>query len=944
MNSRRFRLKWPSKVAIDAISFAATAVIALFAQFLYSPHAHAQAVLWTKTLSERERGTMDTACYPSSRERNIARDSAGDIYVAGASSPRSGNSTGDLVVTKFSKTSGALVWSKNYALGCATGISVDAAGNVAVSAQIVSVVPTQGGGAYPKRSFSTVKLDGLTGEIFWQQTYGSTQNAEDYAVGVSADAAGNVFVFGASTYEGAAVIKYDGVTGAQRWKINIDPQTSYRADGAILVDGAGDVYVGGGVDIVDRATNAVRKRGLTVKIAGSTGAVIWSSSYDVPKPVYAVKSMRLSSANELVVTGDGHASDAFENPQIATAKHNASTGAVIWSTHFSGDNFLWGEATDVALDASGNVFVTCSSNEPATISPSPDYLQGSVERVIKYSGNGALLWSAADRAVDLKYAYGAALIVDLAGNVVVTGRKGSFETTDTGSIRFVAREWPTTKYDGATGNKLWSSTFARVEGNARDSAGDGIVSDVSGDVFVLGRSRGADYFTDIRVIRYSGANGATVWNAVSEIMDAVSSATMSRVDGNGNLVVVGKSGLGGALRVRKYDAATGSEFWANAINNWSPSAMALDGSGNVFIAATGFNSPIALSSGFYSFPSAPVASGLRLFKFDARTGVKSWEAISDESVPVIVQALATDADGGVYARGYLAPSYSSGVPGLVTVKFNGSTGAQLWKLTHPMPGGGSGLSSLLRIGPDGNPFVVNMINDGLSTSITPRGTDFVRVSKHSAVSGNVIWDSAYGAADGVSRQPANFVVDAAGNALLLSAWRGPSVWEPQYHLTKFDGVTGMQVYDVLLPADGVSYFGAKMVLDPFGNLILSYGQNKMVKVASATGEVLWTGAMPWPWLVSVNVLADGGIVAIGADDFSATTTRVAQFDSRTGTVLWSRDFNVTAKTDELGHDLTTSGLGIFMIGSSPPLYRKPTWFVQKLQAEESRPPGRTCRV
>jgi PQQ-like domain len=937
MNSRRFLLKWPSNAATGALSFAAIVVITLCALFLYSPHAHAQAVLWTKTLSERERGAMDTACYPSSRERNIARDSAGDIYVAGASSPRAGNSTGDLVVAKFSKTSGALVWSKNYALGCATGISVDAAGNVAVSAQVVSWVPTQSGGTYPKRFFSTVKLAGHTGEILWQQTYGSTQNAEDYAVGVAADAAGNVFVFGASIYEGAAVIKYDGVTGARLWKINIDPQNSYRADGAILVDGSGDVYVGGGVEIIDSATFAVRKRGLTVKIAGSTGAVIWSSSYDVPKPVYAVKSMRLSSANELVVTGDGHASDALENPQVATAKHNASTGAVIWSTHFSADNFVWGEATDVALDASGNVFVTCTSYEPARISPSPDYLLGSVERVIKYSSNGALLWSVADGAVERKYAYGAALIVDLAGNVVVTGRKGSFETTDSGSIRFVAREWPTTKYDGATGNKLWSSTFARVEGNAHDSSGDGIVADVGGDVFALGRSKGADYVTDIRVIRYSGANGATVWNAVSEIMDAISSATMSRVDGSGNLVVAGKSGGVGALRVRKYDAATGSEFWANAIDNWSPSAMALDSSGNAYIAATGFNALV-------TSPSGPVLSGLRLFKFDARTGVKNWEAISDESVPVIVQALATDADGGVYARGYLAPSYSSGVPGLVTVKFNGSTGAQLWKLTHPVPGGGNGFSSLLRIGPDGNPFMVNVINDGLLTSIALRGTDFVRVSKHSAVSGNVIWDSAYGAADGVSRQPANFIVDAAGNALLLSAWSGPSVWEPQYHLTKFDGVTGMQVYDVLLPADGVSYFATKMLLDPFGNLILSYGQNKMVKVASATGEVLWTSAMPSPGLVSMSLLADGGIVATGTESSSATTTRVAQFDSRTGTVLWSRDFNVSARTDEVGHDLATSGLGIFMIGSSPPLYRKPTWFVQKLQAEESRPPGRTCRV
>ena len=164
----------------------------------------------------------------------------------------------------------------------------------------------------------------------------------------------------------------------------------------------------------------------------------------------------------------------------------SNSGAALWTNRYDGPAGLGDYATAIAVDRSGNVFVTGPSvtirdfsNDP------PDYA------TIKYSNWGAPLWTNYYRGPANLSDASSAIAVDNAGNVFVTGTSQNSINQDYATIAYSNTSAPlwTHRYSAPTNGDDWASAVA---------------VDKAGNVFVTGFSRnGAN--TDYATIKYSSS-------------------------------------------------------------------------------------------------------------------------------------------------------------------------------------------------------------------------------------------------------------------------------------------------------------------------------------------------------------------------------------------------------------------------------------------------------
>ncbi|TET23124.1 MAG: hypothetical protein E3J71_03640, partial [Candidatus Stahlbacteria bacterium] len=160
-----------------------------------------------------------------------------------------------------------------------------------------------------------------------------------------------------------------------------------------------------------------------------------------------------------------------------------------WVARYDGPASSWDEARAIAVDGSGNVYVTGSS--PGSNGDS-DYA------TVKYSPAGTEEWVARYNGPANDDDYAQAIAVDGSGNVYVTGNSyGS------------GADYATVKYN-TSGVEQW---VARYDGSAsgRDYA-RAIAVDDAGNVYVTGGSigSGADY--DYATVKYN-TSGVEQWVA-----------------------------------------------------------------------------------------------------------------------------------------------------------------------------------------------------------------------------------------------------------------------------------------------------------------------------------------------------------------------------------------------------------------------------------------------
>jgi uncharacterized delta-60 repeat protein len=428
------------------------------------------------------------------------------------------------------------------------------AGEQVHGANEVSVAPA--GGVYPA----------------WIASYNGPGNYIDEATAIAVDTLGNVYVTGQSFGVGVdfdyATVKYNA-DGQQQWAARYNGPVNFDDHAtAIAVDSSGNVYVTGRSPGIDTGDDYV-----TIKY-NSSGQQQWLARYNGPGSdgnlTDAAWAIAVDDSGNVYVTGQSVG--AGTDDDYVTIKYNPD-GQEQWVARYNGPENLGDAAYAIAVDTSGNVYVTGVSTGSGT---DVDYA------TIKYDSSGQEQWVARYNGpvngLDTAYA----IAVDSSGNVYVTG-----ESRGPG-IEF---DYATIKYDSA-GQQQWVARY-HGPGTGGDSA-SAIAVDGSGNVYVTGQSNGVGTQSDYATIKYD-STGQQQWVArYNGPGNSGDEAHAIAVDSSGNVYITGQSyGAGTELDYAtvKYDSA-GQEEWVIRYNGEGKSfdianAIAVDGSGNVYVTGEG---------------------------------------------------------------------------------------------------------------------------------------------------------------------------------------------------------------------------------------------------------------------------------------------------------------------------------------------------------------------
>jgi hypothetical protein len=318
---------------------------------------------------------------------------------------------------------------------------------------------------------------GVTG---FQERLGNG-DTERVANTLATDAQGNTYLVG-SRWNGTdwdwRTTKY-GPEGSERWSVlHAAPGTSYDYPYAVAADANGNVYVAGDANL----------NFTTIKY-DANGVKQWKSEYNGPSFFYdQPRAMVLDAAGNVYVTGRSMAGGfALDNYDYATVKYD-NNGVQKWVARYDGPGGKHDEATALAVDGAGNVYVTGTSKSAAG-----DYDYATV----KYDAAGVQQWVTRYNGPVNGEDDANALVLDGA-TVIVTGQ------SDGGSTSYDAA---TVKYDAASGAQIWAS---RYDGSGHhNDVGKVIAKDGSGNLYIAGY--GWDPGNGFLVLKYD-SSGVQQWS------------------------------------------------------------------------------------------------------------------------------------------------------------------------------------------------------------------------------------------------------------------------------------------------------------------------------------------------------------------------------------------------------------------------------------------------
>jgi uncharacterized delta-60 repeat protein len=404
--------------------------------------------------------------------------------------------------------------------------SSDTGNDIEVSATTGQVYVTGASGPWGNTDALTVAY-GPTGTFLWERRYNGSGNGADVGNAIALDAAGSVYVTGSCsiTHGGTrdtdyCTSKYDGLTGAPQWGSGSGAARLYNGPGVNAADTASDIAVDadGSVYVTGESNRGAGTPGDYATIAyAPDGTVLWEARYE---------GANADTATAIAVNGPyvyvtGSSYDPHGGLDYVTIAYEKAAGTLVWVQRYDGTGNSTDRPEDIAVDPSGNVYVTGSSFGPEGNS---DYA------TIKYDGvSGAEMWvrrySAPRNGSDNAYA----VAIDTRGNVFVGGGSvGSQTDYDVATI----------KYDG-DGVLKWVSRY-NGPGNGRDEASD-LAVDVDGNVCVAGYSKGSAGNYDYLTIKYGGETGSELMLATYDGTAAADDSGKAIALGGGNVFVTGVS-------------------------------------------------------------------------------------------------------------------------------------------------------------------------------------------------------------------------------------------------------------------------------------------------------------------------------------------------------------------------------------------------------------------
>lgn len=711
---------------------------------------------------------------------DVALDPAGNVYVGGAST---GAGTAlDYLVIKYNSAGGEQ-WVARYdgpghSNDSPRELAVDDSGNVYITGASAGTA---------NADYATVKYN-TNGVQQWVARYNGPQNLGDDATALALDRLGNVYVTGVSyftdTGDDYTTVKYNSA-GAQQWVARYSNNGESNSSDwavAIAVDASGNTYVTGSSAA---AVNAARDYA-TVKY-NSAGLQRWVARYSGPADDSEfARDLAVDNSGNVYVTGDSWGEGAFVD--YATIKYNTD-GVQEWVDRYNGPAGNFDVPRAIVADAAGNVYVTGASRSYGGIWGDQDDFA-----TIKYSPAGTKQWITRYSAPANGYDQATALAVDAAGNVYVTGRSEAANND---------YDFATIKYS-ASGSQLWLNRESGP-GSSRDYA-RAFTVDGAGNVYLTGYSEGAESIRDFATVKFN-SDGVQQWaaryNGPGIFFDTAADIA---VDVAGNVYVTGESDgvdTGRDYTTVKYNAA-GEQQWVARYNTPgnlpdSPVALEVDRLGNVYVTGTAYYSSDGLNT------------DLTTIKYDAN-GNAQWIAVYNGPANLSEHAagLAIDAIGNIYVVG--ASSLADASLDYLTIKYN-SAGVRQWVAHYN--GAVNSVDVAVAVAADkfGNVYVT-----GTSRNLAT-AQDIVTL-KYRADDGKPLWIASRNGAGNSSDRPAALVVDKSGNIYVAGSSFEPGKASP--YLTIKYNPQGMEQWAARYSGNVNEFYEATgLGVDDLGNVFVT---------------------------------------------------------------------------------------------------------------------------
>ena len=401
------------------------------------------------------------------------------------------------------------------------GVATDASGNISITGYTLSTNSITTIGAHQttiggnKDAF--IANFNANGIRQWATYYGGS--GIDEGAGTAIDASGNILVTGITLSSTAiatpgahqtilgggsdAYIAKFNTNGIRQWATYFGGSSDESGRG-IATDASGNIFLTG----LTNSSNAIATVGAYQTTTGGTSATFiakfntsgvrqWATYYggsgnDDGRGVTVDGSGNIimlgitNSTNAISTTGAHQTVYGGGSYDAYIAKFNTN-GVRQWATYFGGSST--DEGRGIATDASGNILIagyTVSSTAIATVGAHQTIKStGGDAFIAKFNSSGVRQWASYYGGDGQDQGKGVAS--DLSGNIILTGYAGSYDgiatigahkTTYTGYTEaFIA------KFNGS-GVRQWGTYF----GGDSDEGGNGIVTDVNGNVIIIGNT------------------------------------------------------------------------------------------------------------------------------------------------------------------------------------------------------------------------------------------------------------------------------------------------------------------------------------------------------------------------------------------------------------------------------------------------------------------------
>ena len=348
------------------------------------------------------------------------------------------------------------------------------------------------------------------------------------------------------------------------------------------------------------------------------------------------------------------------------------------------------------------------------------------------------------------------------GDVVVTGH--SILSSSSPSISI---DCYTAMYAAATGALLWEK---RYNGPASmEDPGQAVTFDGAGNVVVTGSSRSSNRDFDFYTVKYSGLDGALLWEQRYNSQQNYDDQTVGiAVNRDGDVFVTGVSGPDS--HTAKYATTDGAVIWERRCHG-KATAMALDGNGNVVVTGSSF------TNGNADFYTA---------KYAASDGTMLWDRRynSPTNLGDFARAVATDANGDVVVTGYSHVGYDNSYV-YYSAKYAASDGALLWENGYYGPGAiSNNRSSAISVDGNGNVVVTGASNNDCHTV------------KYAASDGAMIWERRYSSPGSGPGWTVAIGVDGRDNVVVTgSSSQNGSYSTFDYYTAKYSADNGTVLWE-----------------------------------------------------------------------------------------------------------------------------------------------------